>query len=74
MYQRDICHPLVRSFELQELKNVLNIKQTARKIVFGPPGTDYKKRICRNGGHKRLILISVSSPGTILSEMLTQFL
>jgi len=41
---------------------------------FGPPGTDYKKRICRNGNHKLLKRKSVSSTRTILSEMLLQIL
>ena len=61
MYQRETCHLLVRSFEQQEFKNVLNIKQEAHKIVFGSFGTDHKKRICRSCGHKILNLISVSS-------------
>ena len=74
MYQREIYHLLARSFEQQEFKNVLNIKQTAHEIVFGSSGTDYKKRICRSCGHKLLNLISVSSTRIMLSKMLTEFL
>ena len=62
---------MIRATKIEEFSKY---KTNSSWEGFGPPGMDYKKRICQNGGHKLFNVISVSSTRTILSEMLIQIL